>query len=516
MAAIPQTLGIPGRTLSAVPELTNGNVFAGCRIDGVAGRGGMGVVYRATELRLDRPVALKLIATDHGADDEFRERFDREARLAASLDHPNVIPVYAAGEQDGRPYLVMRLVRGTDLHQLLQKEGRLPPARAAWIIAQVAAALDAAHAAGLVHRDVKPANVLLDAGDHVYLTDFGLTRLEASDTRITETGRWLGTVDFASPEQLRGERCDARSDVYALACVLFAALTGRPPFQRETVPATIDAVLREQPARASALGAPAAFDRVFARALQKDPEHRYPSAGDLGRAALAAARGEAPTEEERTVARGPAAPSEARTVVFEPGTVKLPGPEPTPSGPDAGRPEPPRDAPRHNGRPPQAVTHRPGRWRARVGLLAFAVAGLVAVGILALAGAGSGDPPPEVEPVSDAEVRLAVERFSRAYTREDAAALGRVLTTDVVRVLPGGRQQGRKDVVAQYAKQFAGSDITAYDVTDLSVRAGDAGRAEGDYTVRRRGASSFGGRFVLGVVKRNGRVRIQLIAATPT
>src|SRR4051794_1284629 len=162
----------------------------------------MGVVYRATDLRLERPVALKLIATDHAADPEFRERFEREARLMASLDHPNVIPVFAAGEHDGRPYLVMRLVAGTDLHRVLQREGRLPPDRAARIVAQVADALDAAHAAGLVHRDVKPANVLLGPRDHVYLTDFGLTRLAGSDTRITETGRWLGTVDFAAPEQL--------------------------------------------------------------------------------------------------------------------------------------------------------------------------------------------------------------------------------------------------------------------------------------------------------------------------
>src|SRR4051794_23680302 len=343
----------------------------------------MGVVYRATELRLERPVALKLIATDRAADDEFRERFDREARLAASLDHPNVIPVYAAGEQDGRPYLVMRLVRGTDLHALLRQEGRLAPARAAAIVAQVAAGLDAAHAAGLVHRDVKPANVLLDADDHVYLTDFGLTRLTSSDTRITETGRWLGTVEFASPEQLRGDRCDARSDVYALGCVLFAALTGGPPFQRGTVPATMHAVLHERPPVPSSLGAPAAFDRVLARALAKDPAHRYPSAGDLGRAAVAAARGERVTEQERTVAVGPAAPSEAATVAF---SAVGPHANGATAATRVARAEttatrvadPPAPA-------PLPITHRPGRWRARVGLAVFAVGGLVAVGALGFA-----------------------------------------------------------------------------------------------------------------------------------
>jgi serine/threonine-protein kinase len=468
-----------------VSELSTDDVFAGCRIDGMAGRGGMGVVYRATELRLQRPVALKLIAADRTADDEFRERFEHESRLTASLDHPNVIPVYAAGEEDGRPYLVMRLVRGTDLHKLLQRTGSLSAPRAAAIVAQVAAALDAAHGAGLVHRDVKPGNVLLADGDHVYLTDFGLTRLADGDRSLTDTGRWMGTVDFASPEQLRADRTDARSDVFALGCVLFAALTGRPPFLRDTVPATIDAVLRDP-----APPGPPGFEHVLARALAKDPADRYPSAGDLGRAALAAARGERPTEEERTVAIGPAAPSEARTVVIDPATVRLP-PAPAP------------------------VTHRPGRWRARAGLLAFAAAGLAVVTVLAVAGAGGTQPPPQVEPVTDGEVRLAVDRFSHAYATEDARALGRVLTSDVVRVLPGGRQHGRATVVHEYAKQFASMNVTAYDVSGLAVQSGDAGRAAGDYTVRRRGAAPFGGRFVLGVVKERGRVRIRLIAALP-
>jgi serine/threonine-protein kinase len=255
------------------------------------------------------------------------------------------------------------------------------------------------------------------------------------------------------------------------------------------VPATIDAVLRDAAPRG-----PAGFEQVLARALAKDPAERYPSAGDLGRAALAAARGERVTEEERTVAVGPAAPSEAQTVVFEPGTVALP--------PDT----PPQPTP---------VTHRPGRWRARAALLAFAAAGLAAVAALAVAGAGGTQPPPEVEPVTDAEVEFAVQRFSDAYSRESPRALGRVLTSDVVRVLPGGRQQGRSAVVREYAKQFASMNITAYEVSDLSVQSGDAGRAEGEYTVRRKRSSSFGGHFILGVVKENGHVRIRLIAAIP-
>jgi serine/threonine-protein kinase len=166
--------------------------------------------------------------------------------------------------------------------------------------------------------------------------------------------------------------------------------------------------------------------------------------------------------------------------------------------------------------PPGRITHRPGRWRARLALAALAVGGLVAVGALALAGAGGGAPPPAIEPVTDGEVRTAVQRFSDAYAQEDSRALGRVLTADVVRVLPSGTQRGRKAVVSQYANQFAGNAITAYEVSDLEVRSGDAGRAEGTYTVRRRRAGAFGGRFVFGIVKERGRVRIRLIAATPT
>jgi hypothetical protein len=458
-----------------VSDLPPGTQFAGCRIVGIAGRGGMGVVYSAVEERLDRPVALKLIAPMHAADAEFRDRFERESRLAASIDHPNVVPIYAAGEEDDRPYLVMRLVRGTDLQALLTERGRLDPASATRIIAQVGAALDAAHAAGLVHRDVKPANVLLD-GTHVYLTDFGLTRLAGSDTQLTQTGQWMGTVDFASPEQLQAGRTDARSDVYALGCVLYAALAGRPPFARDTVPASVHAHLYDPVPK---LGT--RMDRVLARALAKDPSARYPSAGDLGRAALAAARGEHVTEEERTVATGPAAPDpNAHTVVLPPHPA----------------PPPPRPRPRR---------------RAVAGLAAACVVGLGGVAALAIAGAGT-DPPAAVEPVTDSEVRDAVANFSDAYGNEDTRALGRLLTADVTRALPGGIQRGRKAVLAEYAAQFKQHDITAYDVSDLAVSAGDSGRAAGTYDVR---GAPFQGRFVLGVVKEHGRVRIRLIAATP-
>src|SRR3954463_1892326 len=309
-------------TMDGVTPLAPGDVFGDFRIESVAGRGGMGVVYRAVQLDLGRPVALKLIASDRAADPVFRERFERESRLAALIDHPNVVPVHGAGEEDGQLYLVMRYVPGTDLHRLLKRDGPLEPMRAAEIVAQVASALDAAHAAGLVHRDVKPANVLI-AGEHAYLGDFGLTRMLSSEEQLTETGQWLGTTDFSSPEQVQGERGDARADIYSLGCVLHAALLGGPPFPRSTIPATLPAHLHDPPPRPSERGAPEGFDRVMARALAKGPADRYPSAGDLGRAALAAARGEPVTESERSVAIGPAAPSEAPTAVVNGGARDL-------------------------------------------------------------------------------------------------------------------------------------------------------------------------------------------------
>ena len=212
-----------------MPELSPGDLLGGCRVEAVIGRGGMGVVYRALQLDLRRPVALKVIAAERAGDAEFRERFGRESRMAAAIDHPNVVPVYAAGEEDGALYLVMRYVAGSDLHALIHREGRLPAARVAAIVAQVGAALDAAHAAGLVHRDVKPANVLLAGDDdHAYLSDFGLMRSIDPQQPITDSGQWIGTVDFASPEQLSGERVDAPR-----TCTRWAACcTRRSPARR--------------------------------------------------------------------------------------------------------------------------------------------------------------------------------------------------------------------------------------------------------------------------------------------
>jgi serine/threonine protein kinase len=259
----------------------------GYRIEGVAGRGGWSVVYRAVQLSLDRPVALKVIAAELAGDPGFRDRFRRECELAASIDHPNVMPIYDAGEADGSPFVAMRWVDGTDLRSLVA--GRpLHPERAAAIVAQVAMALDAAHAHGLVHRDVKPGNVMVerrDGGEHAYLTDFGLAKPIDADPGLTEAGRWLGTVDFAAPEQIRGGPADAHSDVYALGGLLHYALTGAVPFPRADDAAKMRAHLHEAP---PPLPPPLArYEPVVRRALAKRPAERFASAAGLGRALAA-------------------------------------------------------------------------------------------------------------------------------------------------------------------------------------------------------------------------------------
>jgi streptogramin lyase len=297
-----------------VNELAPGSVFAGHRIEEVAGRGGMGVVYRAAQLALDRTVALKVIAPGLLEDQTMRARFVRESKVAASIDHPNVIPIYYAGEEKGVAYIAMRYVPGDDIRSLVRRQGRLEPTRAAHLVAQIGAALDAAHAAGLVHRDIKPANVLLGPEDHVYLTDFGLTKHALSTAGATKPGHWVGTLDYVSPEQIRGDRVDARADVYALGCLLYFTLTGDVPFEREGDEAKLWAHISEPPPKPSEHGAPEAFDAVIERALAKDPDARFQSAGDLGRAALAAAAGEAHSERDRLVATGAAAPIESETI----------------------------------------------------------------------------------------------------------------------------------------------------------------------------------------------------------
>src|SRR3954454_4512788 len=257
-------------------DLAPGDVFAGHRIEDVAGSGGMGVVYRGVQLALDRTVALKLITPALAGDPDLRARFVRESRAAASIEHPNVIPLFSAGSEQDVLYISMRFVDGEDLRALLRREGPLDPRRAARIVAQIGAALDAAHERGLVHRDVKPANVLLTPTDHAYLTDFGLIkRVGEGATQVSRPGGWVGTLGYVAPEQIRGERVDARADVYALGSVLYHALTGRAPFAADSDEATLWSTLHDDPPTI-APGLPGAFEAVIRRALAKDPARRYP------------------------------------------------------------------------------------------------------------------------------------------------------------------------------------------------------------------------------------------------
>jgi serine/threonine-protein kinase len=297
-----------------VPELEIGSVFAGHRIEGIAGKGGMGVVYRATHLALDHVVAMKVIAAGLAADEVFRERFRSESRIAVSIRHPNVVQIHHAGEEDGLIFVTMDLIDGTDMRKLLNKEGRLAPERAVDLVIQTAAALDAAHSKGLVHRDVKPGNILIEeraAGEHAYLTDFGLTKRVEATSGVTQTGAFVGTLDYVAPEQIKGGRTDARTDVYALGCVLFETLTGQPPFaSQEDKVAKIYAHLQEEPPPLLARGRnlPEGLDAVVERALEKEPGKRFPSAGDLARAAEAALEYKPVDIAEHTVAVGAAAP----------------------------------------------------------------------------------------------------------------------------------------------------------------------------------------------------------------
>jgi serine/threonine-protein kinase len=446
----------------------------------------MGVVYRATQLGLDRAVALKLVAPERAADANFRARFEREVRVAAAIEHPNVIPVYGAGEEGGRLYLLMRWVPGTDLQALIRRSGRLDHVHAAAIVAQVAAGLDAAHAVGLVHRDVKPANVLLggeDGSGHVYLSDFGLTLDPSADTRVTDSGEWFGTVGFMAPEQFEGDPPDARTDVYALGCVLHAALTGEPPYHRASVPATILAHLHDPPPRPSATaGVPQGFDAVVARALAKRPSDRYRSAGELARAARAAVE-ERPTRQN--------------------------GSDPNPKRPD----ERPSEATEHS-----RVTARLSRASRRpASKLLLGVGSTLAAGvaIAALAGAGPFGPGEEAGALNETDVRVAVDEFATAYTQEDGDALSSVLASEASRVTPSDAQRGRESVVREYRRQFAANPTERYVLTDLSVRPGMIGRASGRYVVSRSGRGPITGQVTFGVQREQGRPRVGLIAATP-
>jgi tRNA A-37 threonylcarbamoyl transferase component Bud32 len=303
-------------------RLELGAELGGYRIDELIGQGAMGMVYRVTNVALNRIYALKVLAPELAEDEQFRKRFQREMQIAASLEHANVVGIHYAGEQDGLLFLAMNYVHGSDLRKLLIEDGALHPPRAVELLRQVALALDAAHASGLVHRDIKPGNILLtvrDGHEHAYLTDFGLAKRSDTLAALTVQGAMVGTVDYMAPEQVTGDPSDAHTDIYALGCVLFEMLTGKVPYERETSVATLFAQVNDPPPR---LQSPLAeeypeFMAVLERAMAKQPDDRYPSAGDLARDASAALSGTRNTGAESMVATGEARPSEAKAAVPE-------------------------------------------------------------------------------------------------------------------------------------------------------------------------------------------------------
>jgi serine/threonine protein kinase len=314
----------PAQLGGPLTGLAPGSRLAGYRLERLVGVGGMAAVYQARDERLGRVVALKLLA----GDESLRTRFVREARAVAAVDHPHIIPVYAAGEADGVQYIAMRFVPGDTLQGVLRASGALAPKRAASFISQVASALDAAHAASLVHRDVKPGNILVDARrggpEHAYLTDFGIARAMLSAGTLTMAGQFLGTPDYAAPEQINGQPVDGRADQYALGCVAYEMLTGSVPFRRDSAWSVLYAHLNEPPPTIpAASGLHPVVHEVLATALAKSPGDRFVSCGDFGDA-LREALGLDPYDPSRGPAPTPTMPM---TMVSPPGgTSGLPVP----------------------------------------------------------------------------------------------------------------------------------------------------------------------------------------------
>jgi serine/threonine protein kinase len=390
-----------------------GTVIGGYRLEEQIGAGAVAAVFRAADEALGRTVALKVLAPVLTADEQFRERFIRESRAASVVDHPNIIPVYAAGEDRGVLFLAMRYVPGGDLHSVVEREGPLPPGRVAALLCPVASALDAAHEAGIVHRDIKPANVLVDASpgrpDHPYLSDFGLAKRDAGNS-LTSVGEFVGTAGFASPEQISGEPVGAETDQYALACVAFTLLTALLPFRHRSPEAVLWAQMAQPPPSVTVLrpDLPPVVDEVMARALSRNPRGRYPSCGDFANAlrealgAAAPARPPAPTRHPSFPLSAPA-PSVAEPSVPAPPASALPEPPPSalPSS------EPPSRPP---SRPSSRSSSRSSRRRRRalvaavVAVPVAAAAGLVAAHELsrpvtpARSGAGDTVTPPSAAP----------------------------------------------------------------------------------------------------------------------
>ena len=367
--------------VSWIPRI--GDEFAGYRLVSLLGHGGMSIVYRAEHIALERTVALKLLSPRLSDDEDFRERFQRESKVAASLEHPNIIPIYEAGGENGVFYIAMRYVDGADLKTRLKESGRLEAQQVVSFVAQVAAALEAAHARGLIHRDVKPANILiapgagLEGSDHVYLSDFGVAK-NTGAAGLTKTGLFVGTAEYASPEQIEGKELDGRADIYSLGCVTYEALTGAPTYEKESEVAMMYAHLLEPPPKLSErrpdLGFP--VDEVIAKAVAKSRDDRYARPSEFALALRQAVGANAPVGPETILAgsalTAPAAPAE-----------KPAEPEPTPTEPEP-TPQPTAAA--------AAGASNRRKLIAGGGILAVIVAAGVLIPLLALSGGKSSSP----------------------------------------------------------------------------------------------------------------------------
>jgi hypothetical protein len=423
--------------------LSPGTIVSGYRVDGVLGEGGMGVVYRATQLSLNRTVALKILATELSEDGAFRERFRREGLLQAAIDHEHIVTVYDTGDTEHGLFLAMRLIRGPTLKDMILA-GEVGPERALLILAQVAQALDTAHDVGLTHRDIKPQNILIGARDHAYLADFGLTQ-SSDEASLTETGQFIGTIDYVAPEQIQGQAATARSDVYSLTAVLYESLTGSVPFARPNEAAVLYAHISEPPPRVTDRKGdlPARIDEVIARGMAKSPDDRYASAGDLIADAGAAFGGEqaaatalrpdapppaaGPTEivpaGERTVTRRaqPApAPGAATTLrAGAPAAATAPAGAASAGAAPAGATAPARPA-----AAPTAPAAAPPAERRR-GLTGGALALIAVLGVAAAAGgyaigSGGGEPEEPSEPfTSSASAGSVGLSFPASWRRVD-------------------------------------------------------------------------------------------------